>query len=797
MDLNSFSGMKQRPPSILCAILNILLLLMDAAKADKLYPQQGVLLVQTEGFVITADTPVNVVYTDGISGSDQIQDCDGNSIDLSTVRNRFYTMAVQELNANGFNFITAKQPDPNTGEKPPQQLMYYPKTTEKPTMIHITPGDEEEAIPLVAEEQTSDCGCDLVRDDEVKECTCVTLKAKVYRTLFAPEPLTQAVYITVQYNNVLPLDNAHFINHKDKYVLVYLQSPKGTISYSFSSPSNITAIDVMTEPKYMYLVLEVTEMEQIKVSFDIHGDYCPNPDECDSFEFGIALSWEEYFRRTRHVRTPGRQRRSMFFGLQTQDEVNSIINGAMKVSEGWANQNKNNIAKLSALLERSDLAVSNQSNQLKSLYRDICAMNSQATVNNNMIKIEASITENLKVLLELLTDCSVGHVPNLFSYRYIREICLGSMDLEMCDKFAHKIRTLMTCAVKEVHLLDTKYVIQFSLPVPESFKEKYDLFQIVTIPVFSGPYHHQIRKVDGLTLLQYEDRKETVLLTDCTERYDILVCSATQSADHIAATCIADVVLGTNTTKCWTESYRDTADCYVKPFSHGLLISTARVLEVHHHHMDRVFNSKSSTINGTTILSNDPKQSLSVACNGILVSTRLTDPKPLQLQPQPHFDWNTSVRASLDTELRDQISRDQQSSRRILTDLNTTMNDMSHGFKFEHINLDGPHRYTVVSFIILGTLIALVILFCLICYCCPCCQCFSCMTECCCCPTGQTTTYIPNWQLRMPNIPRRRPRRNLETGLSTTSDRPFVSRSTSGGSDSIFNVKWPTMNSRV
>ena len=122
-DLRSFSGTEPRPTSTLRVILYILLL-MDTAESDKLYSQQGILLVQTEGFVITVDTTVNVIYTDGISGSDQIQDCIGKSIDLLTVRNRFDTMAVQKLNANEFNFITEKQPEQAAREKPAQQLLY-------------------------------------------------------------------------------------------------------------------------------------------------------------------------------------------------------------------------------------------------------------------------------------------------------------------------------------------------------------------------------------------------------------------------------------------------------------------------------------------------------------------------------------------------------------------------------------------------------------------------------------------------------------------------------------------------
>ena len=744
--------------------------------ADKLYTKQGVLLIELDGFVTTADSTVNVIYTDGISDSGHISDCNGKNIDLSLVRKRFYTMAVKELSANGFDYKVDHGQFETYATKAP---------TTAGTGLSIVSGDEENHS-LVPNEDT-ECNCRDKAMYEHQDCTCIKLRRHETKLTNLGSKISGSLYCTIDYNNVLPMKSATHVQDGTT-TIAFLQSDKGTISFLLKANENLVIEDIMLEDLYAYIIVDAHGISQIEMSFDITGDYCTD-NACDEYEFEITYSSDEkiqpsmQYNRPTHKQQSVRSKRSAFFGLETEAEVNSIVSNAMKISEGWANQNRNNIQKLSAIIEQSDLALDKQSRQLSSLYGDLCAMGSQASLASNMIKIEASISENLKVMMEMLNDCSVNTVPSLFSYKYIREICLSNMAADLCDHLAHRMRRLMKCNIKSVHLLETQYLLQFTLTMPNSFKESYSLYKIMTIPVFVNAYHHEIKRLDGLTLLQYTDRTESVLLTDCRYQFDLQICAAVQSDDHIAATCVADVINNATSTACWTDSYRSLADCYAKPFQHGLLVSTRRPLEVHHHSRDRIFNARSSQINGTAVLSNDPHSSQSIACNGMLISTQLSSPKPVEIQHQPHFDWNNTLRSSIDTRLRGRIQEENSDSKQLLNQLNETLYDMNNGFSFDALDLKGTHRYTLISFIITMTLIVLLATVCCLCYCCPCCHCIDWASCCCCaCPNmGTTTSYIPNWQFkpRMPTV--RRPRNAVDLHLASASTTPMISPSQSGG----------------
>ena len=101
--------------------------------------------------------------------------------------------------------------------------------------------------------------------------------------------------------------------------------------------------------------------------------------------------------------------------------------------------------------------------------------------------------------------------------------------LVICDNLGHRMRTIFTYEIKSVHLLSTRCLVQLNTAVPQSFQKEYLLNKIITIPIFSRfDYHHEIKRLDGLTLLRYADRNETVLLTDCETKFEMRICSANQ-----------------------------------------------------------------------------------------------------------------------------------------------------------------------------------------------------------------------------------------------------------------------------
>ena len=723
-----------------------LLLLMTSATAnnDILYPHTGVLLNKLDGFVTTSTATVNILYEDGIVNGDTVDSCNGKETDLSSIRKKFYEMAVAELDNNGFTYIVDRE-----------QFSVNIKTTIAPPLrINGTVGDRV-AKPLVPETYDA-CTCAQDVTAETGMCTCENLAPRTPRMITFPETVVGTLYVNIRYNNVLPVDTAHYINDGNVTV-AFLKSRKGVISFSVTS-NETTTTDIIHDDNYVYLALESNGTTRLKFSYDISGDYCI-ANACKDFRFDISISWESgeievYEPPLRGDPIPAyRKRRSVFFGLQTQSEVSNSINQALSISQKWAIENKNNVDKLGTLLKQSDLNLNKQSRDLKALYADLCQMGSRATLESNMIKIESSITANLRVMMNLVSQCSIGKVPDTVSYNTLRSICLQNMDLVICDNLGHRMRTIFKCEIKSIHLLSTRFLVQLHIAVPQSFQEEYLLYEIITIPIFSRfGYHHEIKRLDGLTLLRYADRNETVLLTDCETKFEMRICSATQSSDQVASSCISDVINGQNLTQCWAESYLNNADCYVKPYSHGLLVSTAKPLEVHLHSIASVFHSKSTKINGTSVLQNDPDYSRSISCNGVLVQTKLSNPNPIKVQPMPNFNWDASIQTTIDTRLRDNIESDRKQSQNLMSLLNNSLADMSTGFDFEHLDVTGPHRYTIISFIITLTIIAILVII-LCCCCCPCCQCLDCFLTCCRCPmAGTVTSYVPNWQFR-PRMP--------------------------------------------
>ena len=136
--------------------------------------------------------------------------------------------------------------------------------------------------------------------------------------------------------------------------------------------------------------------------------------------------------------------------------------------------------------------------------------------------------------MDLLSDCAIGTVPSSFSYGTLQKLCMANMDSEICQRLGHRIRMLIKCSVRSIHLLKTKYLLDFELKIPRSFEANYNLYRPITVPTFhkNTTYNHELTGMDDLVVLKYVDSNVTVLLDDCQDTYGLTTYSGSQNHDR-------------------------------------------------------------------------------------------------------------------------------------------------------------------------------------------------------------------------------------------------------------------------
>ena len=107
------------------------------------------------------------------------------------------------------------------------------------------------------------------------------------------------------------------------------------------------------------------------------------------------------------------------------------MNNALELSEAYTEQNKLKIDTLDSLLKDTDMNLSKQAETLRSLFDQLCDVNAQSIVQNQLMRIEASIRHNVEFMMDLLSDCAIGTAPSSFPYDTLQKLCMANMDSDI------------------------------------------------------------------------------------------------------------------------------------------------------------------------------------------------------------------------------------------------------------------------------------------------------------------------------------------------------------------------------
>ena len=672
--------------------------LLDVQANDHLYSKQGLLLVEQEGFVITNYVRVRAIYHDGISNEQQEgKICKEENFDLTPIRNKFYKLAASELSRNGFEYQVDKtefaefRNNRTTVSHISHLIDHDSKSGELISLTSGIRGDQADDRTAIDNYPTSTCQC------LISKCVCDNIKPKNRISIKLPFKISGDIYIRLDLKQSLPEATNKKIEQFDGLAMAIVQTNKGQFDSYVRSDQEFEIVEVTIDNNYIHTILETEDVAELIYVFALDNHFCDQNDCSKDNSMNLEVTWQ-----TSSSQTLTRRKRT-FLGLETDSETNAKIRTAMKITNGLFDRNQNSILNLDQMIKQTDKTVEKQTETLNDLYQQLCQLGSQTRIQSEMLKIERSIINNVHLMIEILQDCAIGKIPNAFSFEKIEQLCQTNLNTEICNALNHRMKNIMKCEINAVHLLSTKYLLDLRVHIPVSFKAKYKLYQPITIPVFDGQYHHEIENLHENTILKYNDKSEIVILTECNDDQGILICQADQSSDQKNHSCITDI-MNNSPTHCWTESYKNTDTCYVKKYKNGLLISTKFPLQVHQHSIGHTFNSKSKIINGTAIIKNEVDSSYSVACNGILLSTDMTDPRIIQIHNHYNFNWDDAVQPLTDKKLVEDLEEAKFLTKNNLTDLNVKVNQAHGDIDYNEIfNMKGVHAPT---WIIIGTIIA-------------------------------------------------------------------------------------------
>ena len=678
----------------------IIIGILSLTKAqDQLFKKQGLLLVEKQGSVITTQKVMKVLYYDGISDTDQTQkSCPTEKqFDFTPIRDKFFQLASRELTKNGYEFIADKedfsQDESNQSQNKTENNIVSESSSS--SSIFTDRGDSVEnsmsSFAADTPKNSSSTLLDLLPAADKCSCLkitclCENVSPMTKITIDLPVKITGEIFITLNFNQKVPeLVNKLVSRHNGAIIAIYATT-KGQFDLNVLA-RNLELANMWDEDTYIYFEFKAVDVTKLLISYALSDHFCEESTCSLTDTHDIRISW-----------LPGkavsRSRRSWFFGLQSQSEVDAKVQASLQTSKEWSLTNQNRISNIDKLIGETDRMVQSQTDTLNDLYLRLCKLSSAAMIQDQMIKIERNIINNVDTMMNILNECSLGRVPAELSFKAILNVCMANMDEHICNNLAHKVRTLMTCKIITIHILPTKYLLNLRIKVPQSFKSDYTLYKPVTIPTFNGGFHHELSKLSSLTILQYKQRPEIVLLTQCDEINGILLCQATQSSDQTSHACIADII-NHRETKCWSESYKnDNRGCFVKKFANGLLVSTNTTLEVHAHSPGQTFTSKSTVVNGVDIIQNSLTQSFSIACSGVLVSTTIQEGKTVAIHNHDDFRWNDTLSPQLNSRLETEIALAKDETRSLMINLNETQNAIHGPIGIDTFIPNGTHKHT-------------------------------------------------------------------------------------------------------
>ena len=413
-------------------------------------------------------------------------------------------------------------------------------------------------------------------------------------------------------------------------------------------------------------------------------------------------------------KVPNRRRRSWFFGLQTKYEVDNELRKALQITKNWRSLSRAELDNVANLIKQNDLAITRNSDSLSKLYDQFCQLQSVNLDDIARVAYRSQIMDSASRLLDVVHQCGHGNLPDALDFSSIYSICLVHLDRNICDRLGHKIRDIMTCSNKGIRLTDQKYLVTLQISVPKAMNlSTYDIYSPITVPVFDGQFQHRISSLEGNHVMKYAGSNSIVILNDCYTIGSTYICNPSQSPDDKTSNCVSGILMN-DTQPCFTESYRSSEVCFTRSFEHGILVSTKRELEVHVSDPDGLFRSKAKTVMGVEVIPNSADCTMTISCNGLLASTKMTEKIPVDIYDNHEWILKDTLTPVVNRELHFKIEDDKRKSQETLVDIMSNLSTINEDHNLHWIDnapsLDSPHGQSSLAIYLILSITTFVIL---------------------------------------------------------------------------------------
>ena len=641
--------------------LNIFTFLIGTMDAVLLLPDIGLLLDEIpRSFIKTGSISRNLLFYDMLGDIDDPENKCTNQQEsrINSAQSTFFSRATTQLTRNGYVYDTDKE------------------------SIRVPQADD----PLIASDLplliSSHCSCTNMT------CSCSSPPNTTVE-FTCPEPLTGHLNIS------LDLGDDHLLNRdifsmsaQEHFAL--LTTKMSTYRFRLHSNDQLRIASISQENH----IATITIIALNLYSFEVTSFSCSTIDaRCSSDPITTTVTV------AKTEEQPQRSRRSWFFDLTTDREVSAKINSALRVTSQYLS--KDILERMSKELRSSDAAISQTNSELSTLFDELCTTDYLTRKRITELEAVINIQRSIDRLLEALRECSLGTIPHSTEHATIMSFCYASIPQPICDNLSHSIATLMTCSIKRISILRNKYAVELSISVPESLVSNYTLYRLATIPVYDAAhdvYRHLVN-LDGTTLAHLKNRDESILLTDCTMKNRMHIC--TSHADHTRQDpeCITHLV-SNSTRSCRTTTVTENVNCIAKDLESGILLSTRQPVLIHKHGLKQTFSAYSGTATGVTFLQNNPETSVSVECAGLIHSTILQIEGTVDVLHHDAFNWSVMT-THTNPELERRISETRKEIDQHIAHLNGSFITSLSSYSPDWLPEDSNSRRLVLILIII------------------------------------------------------------------------------------------------
>ena len=264
-----------------------------------------------------------------------------------------------------------------------------------------------------------------------------------------------------------------------------------------------------------------------------------------------------------------RHKRSWFFGLQNQEDVDKSISSAISLVELERADDEHQRKKLADSIKANGLKLEHEWTSIKNLNLDLCSMASQLELEIEKLKIRQLIDEKISKILHILEHCKSDEIPILLQNERIQSLCKTFASEENCNKISHVLDKLSSCQVLGKYLTEDLIVIDLliSLPVVSS---SLSVGRVHTLPFFRQNETYQLQLEENFILY---DSTNMILTNDCFEVGSLILCQEEEFASRNYQ-CIHGLMTNQSISSCNFEHFDWSSDCYFKQIKHhGVLIS--------------------------------------------------------------------------------------------------------------------------------------------------------------------------------------------------------------------------------